>query len=311
MSDHNLDVSSYSFYELLDLFQLNAERLTAEDLQRAKKKVLFMHPDRSKLPKEYFIFYKQAFSIIVRIYENTLKTKQHVPQNQDLVYHPENEGISSSSSSSSSRIQKTIGKIPPETFQQQFNQLFENHMQTKIDPEKNKWFQDESAIYEDLGEVKNTGQMRQAFDAIKERTQQMTLFTEVTPLCSGNGNNNLYDEDGMVQDDESRHHYISSDPFSKLKFDDLRKVHKDQTVFSVSERDIDKIPQYKSVDAYQRARGNDYVPMEREAAKQMLETQEQQFQSSMRQKQYRSQLHTLESERKNQAVMAQFLRLGY
>ena len=35
-------------------------------------------------------------------------------------------------------------------------------------------------------------------------------------------NNHLYEED-----DNS---YVTSDPFGKLKFDDLRKVHRDQSV---------------------------------------------------------------------------------
>ena len=68
---HNLDISKYTFYELLDLFELDHQNITVEDLKRAKKKVLYMHPDKSRLGPEYFLFYKKAFSVIVNMYEST------------------------------------------------------------------------------------------------------------------------------------------------------------------------------------------------------------------------------------------------
>ena len=115
----------------------------------------------------------------------------------------------------------------------------------------------------------------------------MTLFTEVAPLWSVNGNNNLYDEDGMAQDDEFRHHYISSDPFSKLKFDDLRKVHKDQTIFAVSERDISKVPQYSSVDHYSRERNRQSLtPLEKQEAQRILQQRELEQQKKISQKEF-------------------------
>ena len=41
-----------------------------------------------------------------------------------------------------------------------------------------------------------------------------------------------------------------------------------------------------------------------------METQEKEFQEKMRQKQYQSQLRTLESEQKNKTVLSNFLRIG-
>ena len=46
---HNLDITKYTFYELLDLFELDHQNITVEDLKLAKKKVLYMHPDKSRL----------------------------------------------------------------------------------------------------------------------------------------------------------------------------------------------------------------------------------------------------------------------
>ena len=297
---HNLDVSKYTLYELLDLFELDHKNISVEDLKKAKKKVLYMHPDKSRLGPEYFLFYKKAFSIIVNMYDNTLKTSQTVPTDHEIDYVPEK----ANPDLSSKQIRKTIGKMDQNTFHKQFNDLFEQNMSQKVDPEKHKWFQEEDPMYEETSQVKSVGQMGQAFETIKQRNHDMILYKGVVPMMNTGGSGNLYDDD-----EEEAGVYISSDPYSKLKFDDLRKVHKDQTVFAVSERDIDKVPRYKSVDAYQRARGNNYVPMDRSEANRMMESQEQMFQEKMRQKQYQSQLRTMEAEQKNKTVLSNFLRI--
>ena len=72
MSTHNLNIHQYSFKELLELFDLS-NTISVEDLKRAKKKVLMTHPDKSRLPSEYFLFYKKAFEIIYSFYENKVK----------------------------------------------------------------------------------------------------------------------------------------------------------------------------------------------------------------------------------------------
>ena len=56
---HNLNIHMYTLDDLLGLFDLTT-RISLEDLKRAKKKVLMLHPDKSKLSSEYFLFYKKA-----------------------------------------------------------------------------------------------------------------------------------------------------------------------------------------------------------------------------------------------------------
>lgn len=306
--DHNLDISTYSFRELLNLFELDPHHVSPEALKHAKKKVLRMHPDKSKLPPEYFLFYKKAFSVIVHMYENTIKTSQEVPTDRDMEYIPEK----AIPEISTKQIRNTIEKIDATQFQTQFNRLFEEHHATQIDPERNRWFQEEDSMYEEVSRVQTVGQMGDALNSIKQRSHQMIVHRDIQPLsCTqgsiSGGRGNFYDQD--KEDEDTMGDYITSDPFSKLKFDDLRKVHKDQTVFSVNERDIDKVPRYNSVDAYQRARGNGYVPMESSEANQLLESQERMYQEKMRQKQYQSQLRTMESEQKNKTVLSNFLRI--
>ena len=69
---HNLNIKMYSFQELLDLFKLSSN-ITIEEMKRAKMMVLKMHPDKSRLPPDYFLFYKKAYEIIYQYYEETHK----------------------------------------------------------------------------------------------------------------------------------------------------------------------------------------------------------------------------------------------
>ena len=70
---HNLDIHMYSLQELLELFDLPLEP-TMLQMKNAKKKVLMMHPDKSKLPAEYFLFYKKALDVVAQFFNNQQKT---------------------------------------------------------------------------------------------------------------------------------------------------------------------------------------------------------------------------------------------
>ena len=55
--NHNLDINTYNLDEILGLFDLPYQ-LTQDNMKRAKKKVLMLHPDKSRLDAKYFLFYK-------------------------------------------------------------------------------------------------------------------------------------------------------------------------------------------------------------------------------------------------------------
>jgi hypothetical protein len=294
---HNLNIHMYSLDEVLGLFELNYQ-ISLEDLKRAKKKVLMLHPDKSKLSAEYFLFYKKAFEIVVKFYDNQNRQNQVV---QNTEYTPLN--TNGFNKSSVKKVTETIQELPPEKFQDKFNQLFENNMAKKPDPTKNEWFQSDEPSYEIERNV-NASNMADALERIKQKNQAITHYRGVENLYSSGNGTNVYDDDDMSDS------YVTSDPFSKLKFDDLRKVHKDQTVFSVSERDFEKVQQYSSVDHFVRERSKMPLdPMEKQKAEQMLASKERQMQEQMMKRQYRSNLQTMQYEEKNKAVLSAFMML--
>ena len=72
---HNLNINTYSLDDLLGLFNLSYD-ISMEDLKRAKKVVLMTHPDKSRLPPDYFLFYKKAFDVVVKFYEENNRQNQ-------------------------------------------------------------------------------------------------------------------------------------------------------------------------------------------------------------------------------------------
>jgi hypothetical protein len=103
---------------------------------------------------------------------------------------------------------------------------------------------------------------------------------------------------------------VTSDPFSKLKYDDLRKVHKDETIFAVKESDYNNVCKYKSVDEINRARTTDKLtPIDKPHAEKMLYEQEEVFKKQIAEKKYQSNLRTNEYAEKNKNVLATFLRI--
>tara|TARA_B100001057_G_scaffold264219_1_gene264306 strand:- start:2226 stop:3131 length:906 start_codon:yes stop_codon:yes gene_type:complete len=294
---HNLDIHMYSLTELLDLFGLTHD-ISMEDLKRAKKKVLMSHPDKSKLDAKYFLFYKKAFEVIVQFYDNQNKHKKM--QRNDTEY--DSSSHNHLDNSNTKEVSSKINKIPTKDFQTQFNKLFDENMTTKIDQSKNDWFTSNENNYE-IAENVNSKNMGEVLNKIKENQSSMVQYNGVQNLyVNGNSGNSLYEKDDGA--------YVTTDPFSKLKFDDLRKVHKDETVFSVSEKDIHKVPQYASVDQFVRARGKQAVsPMEKQEAERILATQNETYRQQIMQKEYDDKLKTMKNAEKNKGILSKFLFL--
>jgi hypothetical protein len=296
--NHNLNINSYSLDELLGLFNLNYN-ITLNDLKNAKKQVLMLHPDKSKLSSDYFLFYKKAFETIVQLFENNNKQNQKITEDTTK-YEPLDNGLNKSTIQ---KVTTVAGEMNPKDFQNKFNELFENNMAKKVDQQKNEWFSKDEALYKSDTSVSSKN-MGQVFDSMKQQNAELVRYRGIQEIKLNNGTR-LYDEDEDEDDG-----YVTCDPFSKLKFDDLRKVHKDQTIFAVSESDYSKVQQYSSVDHYVRERGKvAVIPIEKEESERILDTRNQQFRERIMRKEHASNLQTLQYEEKNKTVMSAFLQL--
>ena len=302
-AQHNLNIKNYSLEELFGLFDLNVGgRIYPDDLKQAKRKVLMLHPDKSRLPPEYFLFYKKALDVIYQYYQQDNRENQVVGE-EPIDYKPSTE-----SEGTKNAVQKTIEKMSAKGFHNKFNELFEETMAKKPDASKNAWFTQETPQFQMEKNI-SASKMGAALEDIKQKqSSSMIVHGGIQTMTSAaNLGTNLYDEDG----DADAGNYISSDPFSKLKFEDLRKVHKDQTVFQVSERDYKNVPKYSSVDHFVRERNtNMSEPLAKEKATQLLERQEREMKERILRKEHEAKLRCMEYKEKNKSVLSRFLFLG-
>jgi hypothetical protein len=295
---HNLNINMYSFKELLDLFQLDY-KISLEELKRAKMMVLKMHPDKSRLPADYFLFYKKAFDIVVQYYNDSVKTSAEVPTTEQ-VYSVE---------TADKRVARTVNKamndMGQDKFQDKFNQLFEQNMKKPVREEKNDWFKNNDPLYQ-FDNVSSASGIAGAVESIKKTNAAIVKYNGVENMISGGPSyGNLYDDE-----EEDSGAYVTCDPFSKLKFDDLRKVHKDQTVLAVSENDLAKMRTYGSIDQLQRERGSMNIQhVDRSESEKILEQREQALRQQMLAKQHADRLRSMEYAEKNKTVMASFMKL--
>jgi hypothetical protein len=261
------------------------------------------HPDKSNLPPKYFLFYKKAFEIIVQFHENQNKQNQKI--NEETTKYNVLE-TTDNTDVTNTHIKWAIGKMSPNEqiiqFNSKFNELFEKNMHQKPDPKKNEWFSKDEPIYVPKENV-NTKNMGYMFDKIKETQNGIVKYKGVQNIVNNSNVSKLYDDDD--NDD-----YVNCDPFSKLKFDDLRKVHKEQTVFTVSEKDFHKMPKYNSVDHFVKEREKTVLkPLQKKEAEKMLSMHEKQHKEMLMKKEYYAELKTRENIEKNKIILANFLQL--
>jgi hypothetical protein len=105
----DLDINHYTLMELLNLFKLPVQ-FNETELKAAKKVVLMTHPDKSKLPSEYFNFFSQAYRILTHVYR--ARTSERMSDDQ----------VDEHSDDKKSAAMKFV-QSP--NFQKEFNSLFE------------------------------------------------------------------------------------------------------------------------------------------------------------------------------------------
>lgn len=196
MDNLDLNLDNYELQDLLNLFSLSYN-FTEIDLKRAKKIVLKTHPDKSGLPKEYFLFFSKAYKIIYSIHDFRMKGKGPT---EYIVDDENNEVI------------KNISK--ENNFNKIFNELFEKYNVKDDDTEKGygDWLKSD----EDIDTTTTTKEnMATTFNKLKETASNLILDKSYEENCNINYNNLT----GNAPDT------YSSDLFSSLQYEDLQKAH--------------------------------------------------------------------------------------
>jgi predicted transcriptional regulator len=220
MDNIDLNIDNYNLQELLSLFSIS-ENFSEKDMKEAKKIVLKTHPDKSGLDPKYFLFFSKAYKIIYGIFEFRETNKKDHSKYKTLD-NPENDEIIKNALASN-----TVKK----DFNKWFNELFEK---SKIEDEYNnsgyeKWLRSD----EDLENFSNLNKEQQEIKLEEKRNKIKTLskFNEIKDIQGGG-----YDLLRQKPED------YSSDIFSSLAFEDLKKAHQ-ESIIPITNKDINNIEQ--------------------------------------------------------------------
>jgi len=261
----DLDIGNYSLDDILNLFQLR-ENFNEADLKRAKQQVLRVHPDKSGLGTEYFLFYSKAYKTLFSIWEfknknvnKTMNTDEYIP----LDTSEENKKKALASFFDSNKKLKDT-----HNFNAWFNKQFEKQKVSEDQEESGygNWLKSD----DDVDDVNTTNMraMNEYFDKKKKDIRSLVVHNDVKDLTVQNGGaSNLLDG---PQDN------YSSDMFSSVGFQDLKQAHV-ESVIPVTDEDYTNVKKFRNVNEYMNYRNTqNTTPLSEIQANQYLAQREEQ-----------------------------------
>ena len=240
MANIDLDINNYEIDDILKLFNIDYN-FNENDLRNSKKMVLMMHPDKSNLDKEYFLFFSKAYKILYSIYNFRDKSKL----NDNMKLNNNTEYIVDDIDEDNKEIIKNLKKskyFDSNNFNKWFNELFEK---INISNEFNNngygnWLKTDEISSEIAN---NIDSMNKIIDKKKEELRESKL-SKYSRIHEYNNNN-------YCDLTNSKPENYSSDLFSKFQYEDLRKAH-EESVIPVTYKDFNK--KYNNIEEIQQER---------------------------------------------------------
>ena len=243
--DIDFNINNYNLDDILNLFKLD-KNFTINDLKNAKKYVLMLHPDKSGLDKEYFLFYTKAFRVINNIYEFSKRKQEKLDNtNSDIKYSNDNILNENGNKVIIDNFVEHKGK----DFNRWFNKEFEkNNLQ---DDSVKNGYGDWLTSNDDLDELNQKMSINQLHDNINEKKKKLSALAkreEIREISHNSGN---------LLDTSAPDNY-QSDIFSKLQYEDLKLAHT-ESVVPVTKDDFDNSLKFNNVESYRQYRNSQDV----------------------------------------------------
>ena len=256
MEDLDLNIQNYDVEDIFKLFHINTDKLTENELKSAYKIYLKTHPDKSGLSSEVFRFFKQAYDILAKIFHfRNTRNKTGI----DSVYSADESVLPTDKL----KILNKLNGISCSDFNKKFNKMFD--LAHVGDKEIDKGYEDWYRNYEDKKTPQiNLSQFGEEFEKRKEESKALVIKQDLKDMGGTSG----YEIDRVGQVE------YSSDIFSKLQYEDLKKAHT-ETVIPVTMEDFNKKEKFKSVDRFMTHRDNqDVSPLSLQQSKDYLDKRE-------------------------------------
>jgi len=312
---HNLDINTYSLQELLQLFELplKIQQIDPLELKKAKRKYQLLHPDKSGLPNHYFLFYQKAYHKIEDeyLYHFPTATPPQIEDGQsqqNLAYQPYQ---SNTDKRTQKQVQTVLQSMRPDEFQRHMNEMYDSHMASKQDSRRADWMKQDAPTYENIPTtLKTQEQLAHHMAELKQKNQALIKHKSPDDLgsvyVSGTQGGQRFHEDD--DEEEDLDHYISSDPFSRLKFEDVRKVHGAETI--LLEPSPGSLPSQRTYQQQKQEYTQSIQPMDKSQSQAYLEQRQKDTQLKAEKARQNAMYKTQNYEEKNQAILNSFLRIG-
>ena len=263
----DLDINHYSREELFKLFGLNNMSLSEDIMKECKKTVLKTHPDKSRLDKKYFIFFSNAYSKLLGIYQFQNKINTH--KNVDSTEYIENEYFESENVNVLDKFFEKQQNKDPQKFNEWFNSQFDKH---KLDDSQETGYGEWLKSDEDVVIMKNVSKTNMAaeMEKRKKQVQSLTTYNGVSEITSS-----TFGGSALMSYDNN---FTAGSLFSNegMTYTDLRQAYA-ESVIPVTEDDYNKVKKFKSIGDYKRHRDSvDTTPLEKEEAMKQLYLQNKQ-----------------------------------
>lgn len=133
----DLNLEHYSLDDLLKLFKL-PKPFTDKQLKDARKIVVSVHPDKCKLPNEYFLFFYNAYALLESIHKFNQRATQNASSPQSFA-----DILESMDDTHKQIIANQFTKNPE--FNKEFNKLFDS-LYIREDDGYGEWLKSDSDL---------------------------------------------------------------------------------------------------------------------------------------------------------------------
>jgi len=234
LADLDLNIDNYNLEDMLNLFGLNIN-YNVGDLKNAKKMALKTHPDKSGLKTEVFIFFSKAYNMLSKIYKLKNKTEKKV-ENIDYDENDMEDDIGNKE-----LLDMKLKTLKKKNFNKWFNDLFEKSNGKSNTNGYGDWLKSEEGVSNI--KISNKTEFDALFKKRKRESRELIVKADIQDMIY-NGGGTMLDATETV---------YSSDIFSKLRYDDVRKAHM-ETVVPVTEQDFKDKKRFDNVEQYIRHR---------------------------------------------------------
>jgi len=243
MEDLDLNLENYDLNDILNLFKMDID-FDENDLKKAKRMVLKIHPDKSNLLPKYFLFFSNAYKVLYNIYEFRNKSVNKKEENYQSLSNEDKNKALENFFEQNKNIKNT------NTFNKWFNEQFEKN---KIENEFEEfgygsWLKSE----ENIEPEKKISQeeMGREFDKKKKQVISLIVHKDISEIYA----NNL----GAANLSNNAPEEYSSDLFSNLSYQDLKQAHT-ESVIPVTDEDYDKTIKFNNINEYISYRNNQSI----------------------------------------------------